>query len=923
LRASVDGAQIPAGQNFTRGFDDAILGRSLTDGRGRIHARPVLLFLKRWRVRLYVAAAVLTAAAAAGVATGRYLRPELASVRQLEDYRPPTITRLYDDRGEPLHYFAEERRIMIDTSQIPAGLRSAILAAEDPRFYQHVGVDPLAVARAALADLLTFSKAQGASTITQQLARNLFLHPAKQWRRKLQEALLAFEIERRYTKDEIFTFYINQIYLGHGRYGFEAASRFYFGKAAHDLSLPEAALLAGLAQRPEGFSPIRNPDGAKRRRDHVLTRMVAEGFLDPEAAEKARHAEITASRGDLLAEQAPHFVEAVRRGLELRYGESAIYREGLEVRTTLDSRLQRLATQALMDGLHELDRRIGWRGPEGNVVREGGDPRAVSLAEWDGTPEAGQRLPAIVVATAPGEATLRLGDFEARLDRDAVAWTGSSDPARMLRVGDRLRVRVVRVQGERLEVALEQRPEVEGAMVVIDPATGEVKAMVGGSDYSRSQFNRATQALRQAGSVFKPFVMASALYAGFAPSDVLFDEPTLIIDPQTNAIYQPQNYERDYRGLVTVREALEDSLNIATVRLANTIGYEPIIRLARRCGLTAPLLPYPSLALGAADLSLLEVTSAYGAIANQGVRVEPHLVRDVVAQGGEVREQARPATVEALRPDIAYVLTNMMTGVVQRGTAAKAAALGRPLAGKTGTTDDYTDAWFVGFSPSLVAGVWVGFDQKQSLGRHETGAQAALPIWMAFMDAALAGTPPEPFPRPANVVQVAIDRRTGLRASPEAGCVDVLMESFVEGSAPEGSCDRAEHVRLGLPHPLQHFPIDGAGRLLLSPSDLAWLTGRQGCRVESGGGGAHLATDYGLSHLDVPFDLEGDPAADLVGYAVPYPERVVGGRGVRLQPDGEPIARGNADGSVLPEGRWVGLDGKDAVVVDADVPGGP
>ena len=870
-----------------------------------------------------MAAAVLIAAAAAGAATGRFLRPDLASVRQLEDYRPPTITRLYDDHGEPLHYFAEERRILIDTAQIPSALRFAILAAEDPRFYQHVGVDPRAVARAALKDLTTFSKAQGASTITQQLARNLFLQPAKQWRRKVQEALLAFEIERRYTKDEIFGFYINQIYLGHGRYGFEAAARFYFGKPAHDLSLPEAALLAGLAQRPEGFSPIRNPEGAKRRRDHVLTRMVTEGFLDREAAAKARLAEVTVGRGDLLADQAPHFVEAVRRGLEVRYGETAIYREGLEVRTTLDSRLQGLATQALLDGLHQLDRRIGWRGPEGNVVRERGDPRAVSLPEWDGTPEPGQRLPAIVIATAPGAATLRLGDFEARLDREAVAWTGSQDPARFLRVGDRLRVRVLRIDGGRLEVALEQRPEVEGAMVVIDPATGEVKAMVGGSDYSRSQFNRATQAQRQAGSVFKPFVMASALYAGLAPSDALFDEPTLVIDPQTNVIYQPQNYERDYRGLVTVREALEESLNIATVRLANSIGYEPIIRLARRCGVTAPLLPYPSLALGAADLNLLEVTSAYGAIANQGVRVEPHLVRAVIAQGGEVREEARPATVEALRPDIAAVLTSMMAGVVERGTAARASALGRPLAGKTGTTDDFTDAWFVGFSPSLVAGVWVGFDQKVSLGRRETGAQAALPIWMAFMEAALAGTAPEPFIRPANVVQIAVDRRTGLRASPEAGCVDVVMESFVEGSAPEGTCDRAEHQRLGLPHMLQHFPIDEEGRLRLTASDIAWLTGREGCRVETGAGGARLTTDYGLIHVDVPIVVDDEAAADLAGYAVPYPERVVGRQGVRLQPDGDAIRPDAKQEPGIPGSRWVGLDGKDAVVVDADVPHGP
>jgi penicillin-binding protein 1A len=871
------------------------------------------------RRRLGIAAAILAASAIAGAATGTWLRLDLPSVRRLEDYRPPLITRLLDDGGDLLYQFAEERRVLIGASDLAPHLRAAILAAEDPRFYRHVGVDPQAIARAALKDLLTFSKAEGASTITQQLARSLFLTPTKLWRRKIQEAMLALEMERVYTKEEILGFYVNQIYLGHGRYGFEVAARFYFGHGARDVTLAEAALLAGLAQRPEALSPFRSAEAALRRRNHVLDRMAVEGFVDAAEAEAAKGEPLVLAAPQPAPTEAPYFVEEVRRDLAERYGEAALYEEGLEVRTTLDARLQAAANRALVRGLHDLDKRIGWRGPERNLVDDGEDLDAFDHPAWAAPPQPGDRLPALVLDAGRGTATVRVGTSVTSLDGQAVAWTGQDDPARLLRRGDLIRVEVARAAGGRLSLTLDQVPEVEGALVAIEPATGEVKAMVGGYDFSRSQFNRATQAQRQAGSAFKPFVYAAALYGGLTPADAVFDEPTLLVDRTTGAVYQPNNYDRDYNGVVTLRQGLEGSLNIATVRLLNAIGYEPVIRVARRMGIASPLPPYPSLALGAAEINLLELTSAYTAFPNQGVRVEPHWIRAVLEHDGATREQARPAAGEALRPDVAYVMVAMFEGAVERGTAKLARGLGRPVGGKTGTTDDYTDAWFVGFTPSLAAGVWVGYDQKRTLGARETGARAALPIWLDFMRDALAGSPVELFHPPANVVRVPIDRRTGLRAGLDTGCDDVILESFLEGTAPTASCSPEEHRRAGLPYYLQRYPLDDLGRLRLTPRDLDWLTRWQGCRIDGGFGPRRLTCEAEGARASLPVEIDAAPA----GEAIPYPERLVDRQGVHYQddvavPPGPDAAASKPADPLLDESafrRWQGLDGRDAVVI--------
>ncbi|MGD8374962.1 MAG: PBP1A family penicillin-binding protein [Acidobacteriota bacterium] len=891
---------------------------------------------RRWRLKLAVAAVTLLSAAAAGVATGYFLRLDLPSVRQLEDYQPPLITRLYDDRDQLLHQFAEERRILIPVSGLSPDLRNAILAAEDPRFYRHVGIDPRAVVRAAFKDLITLSKTEGASTITQQLARTLFLGREKAWRRKIQEALLALEIERVYTKEEILEFYINQIYLGHGRYGFEAASRYYFGRPAAELDLAQAALLAGLPQRPEGLSPFRNPEAAVRRRNHVLGRMVAEGFLDPATAEAARQEDVVLAEQHAQESAAPYFVEEVRRQLEERYGQAALYQEGLEVRTTLDSEMQDAANRAVAQGLHDLDKRIGWRGPTTNVIDDGQDPETVELPDWEEVPAAGARLPAIVIATTAGEATVRVGAQQATLQRAEVEWTGETDPARLLRRGDQVQVQVLEVTPERLVATLDQEPEIEGALLAIEPASGEVKAMVGGYDFGRSQFNRAIQAQRQAGSAFKPFVYAAALYEGLTPADVLFDEPTLMLEPRTEEVYQPNNYELEYYGIVTLRDALERSVNIASVRLLNAIGYDPVIQIASRLGISSPLRPYPSLALGAAEVNLLEITSAYGTFTNQGVRVEPHLLRMVSERDGKVREVARPAATEALRPDIAYLMVSMLEGVVERGTGKLARVLGRPMGGKTGTTDDYTDAWFVGFTPELAVGVWVGYDKKRSLGKRESGARAALPIWVQFMQEVLAGHPAAPFPAPSNVVRVPIDRRTGLRAGLDTGCHDVILEVFLEGTEPSRTCSPEEHFRMTLPYYLQRYPLDGHRRLVLTPRDLEWLTQWQDARLEGAFGPRRLTTVYEGERTSVPVSLHAGGGIASGRPLVPYLDRLVDGRDVFYQDDiavpppeeeeeDEELAQEAAAtvnlvpvDPLLDESgfyRRLGVDGRDAVVI--------
>jgi len=762
-------------------------------------------------------------AALSGAALGYFIRFDMPDIRALEDFRPPEMSRVEAGDGSLLDTFAEQRRILIDLADIPGVFRDALVAGEDSSFYRHTGIDFKGIARAVVHDVRTFRLAQGASTLTQQLARNLFLHPDKTFRRKVLEMLLAMEIERHYTKEEILRFYCNQVYMGHGRYGLEAASRHYFDVPARDLSLGQAATLVGLLQRPEALTPLRHPERALARRNYVLERMVEVGYLDAELAAKTIAMPLELPERRQREQPAPYFVEDVRRWLQQRFGSTSLYSEGLTVTTTLDPRLQQIANEAVDAGLRELDKRQGWRGASGRIP-DGEDPESWKGDDWPDSIAPGKVYPALVAAIDAGIAIVRLGDDRGRLAAADTEWTGEKKLERLLAVGDLIQVRAREREVDGLwQVDLEQEPTVEGALVVLEPATGAVLALVGGFDFERSEFNRAIQATRQTGSAFKPLVYAAALDAGWTLADVLQDEPTVFLDPRNPQPYQPENYSYKYYGIITLRDAMERSANISTVRLLDKIGYDAVIDTAQRLGLSSEFQPFPSLGLGAFESRLLELTAAYGAFANQGVWVEPHLVQQVYDQDGGMVERIEPRVRDAVSPEIAFLMNRMLSGVITDGTGRSAASLNLNLAGKTGTTDDNTDAWFIGYSPSVAVGAWVGFDNPAPIGKRETGARAALPIWRHFMERAYASGDAGQFETPPGISMVKIDRRTGLRVNPRAYCSSQITEAYIAGTEPTRMCSVGEHQRIRLPYSFQRFALDEDDRLLIPRSRITSL----------------------------------------------------------------------------------------------------
>jgi penicillin-binding protein 1A len=732
-------------------------------------------------VALFVAAAVLGAVSGAlFVFAG-----DLPQISALDDYAPNTITRVYARSGDIVGEFATERRIVVTYDRIAEHLRHAIVAAEDESFERHVGLSIPRILIALFKDLVEQRKAAGASTLTQQLARNLFLTPEKTWERKIKEALIAIQIEKRYTKPEVFTLYANQIYLGHGAYGVEAASRLYFGKSASALSVPEAATIAGIIQSPSRQSPYVNMENALRRRNYALTRMATEGYISEAEAEAARKSPIvTVGLPTAPASVAPYFVEEVRKYLEATYGAQQLYENGLGVRTGLDIALQRVATRVLADGLRRVDKRRGWRAPRRNVLTEQQSLDAFAHPRWGRAPEDGDVVPAVVEAVEPARIRVRIGAERADIPRDGFSWTGRSAATQLVKVGDLVEARVKRGDaGKPLTASLEQEPVVEGALLAIENRTGHVLAMVGGYDFERSKFNRAVQAARQLGSTFKPFVYTAAIDRGYTPASMLLDAPVAFSGGAGAPPYAPSNYDNTFQGPITLRRALEQSRNVPAVRLMDALGPRQVIQYARRFGFEGPMPPYLSLALGAAEATLEEVVTAYAVFPNQGVRMKPHAVTRVIDRLGNVLEENRPEPTDAIRADTAYVMTSLLEGVTQRGTAAKAAALNWPVGGKTGTTNDYTDAWFIGFDPDITVGVWVGLDQKKPLGNRETGGVAALPIWIEFMKAWIGDRKDKPeFARPGNVLFVSVDPSTGAETTGEGS--PAISEVFISGTQP-------------------------------------------------------------------------------------------------------------------------------------------
>jgi penicillin-binding protein 1A len=854
---------------------------------GRAPARP----LARW---LKLGGAGAGALLLAGAATLFAWTRELPAFDGLKDYRPLVATRVYGVDGTEVFTFARERRTVVPLQDIPESLKRAVLAAEDAHFYEHEGVNYLAIARCAVKGLLSGGVRCGGSTITQQVVKTFLLQSDGRVKRKVKELFLAPRLEQNLTKDEILYLYLNQIYFGHRRFGVEEASRFYFGKGVKDLTLGEAATLAGVIQSPMRWSPVNHAVRAKERQRYVLRRMLEEGFITQAQADAEAARPIVTSPPERRPPGA-WYADAIRRTLDEKYGADRVDTDGLQVDVAMDPALQRYAEAALGADLRAVDKRQGWRGPILRLERPqleaalpawrerlgAAEARPGEVLVWDlaavnpddiepgeepsndvlrmarpRTLEAGEIYAALVTKVEEKAATLDLGGALGVLPLSDVGWarkwnplSATAAPKKMSSVvapGDVVLVRVMQGKippersaraGKPVALSLEQIPLVEGALVAIDPATRGVRALVGGFDFGRSQFNRALQAKRQPGSAFKPFVWGAAIESRkFTPATVVYDTPDLYRDPWTGKEWKPRNFEKDaFEGAMLLRTALAQSKNTVSVKLVDSVGVDPVIAFARRMGISSELPRNLTLALGTGEVTPIELVNAYASIATGGIVAAPQLVLRVRDRDGNVLEEvaaaapaepppapnpapgdeAAPGALppagegaaaatwgggaaaapefsipeSGTRPDVAYVLEAMMREVVESGTGVAAKDLGRPAAAKTGTAQEHRDAWFVGFTPELVAGVWIGFDDHSPLGSRETGAGAALPAWLSFMKAAVGDRPPAEFPVAAGVEVARIDPATGLLAPPAEPTAPPI--AFLAGTVPTRTADDA------------------------------------------------------------------------------------------------------------------------------------
>jgi len=688
---------------------------------------------------------LVLAAALIGATSGLLLvySNDLPQVDELEHYRPGSITELYDDQKRIIGTFALQRRVVASYDDYPQVLRDALISTEDKDFFAHSGINVWRIAGAAYRDIESGGKVQGASTLTMQLARNLFLSPDRSFHRKIQESLLAIQIERRFTKQQIFTLYANQIFLGQGAYGFESASEYYFSKPAKKMTLDEAALLAGLPKAPQYYSPVLHPDRALKRRNLVINALLEDGKITAQQATEAKAKPLQLNVQHDPNSLAPYFVEEIRRYLENKFGSDQVHEGGLRVYTSLDMDLQKAANQAVLNGVAAYERRHGWKNHLTNILSGEMTLEHYDHPDWDDEPEVNGYLHALVIAVTPASATVKFGRYHATITPQDAAWTQKRLPE-LFKLGDLCYIKVLSLSDNGVaHVSLEQDSGAQGALVAIDNVTGEIKAMVGGRDFNESKFNRATQALRQVGSSFKPYVYTAAIDQGGSPDETILDAP--ISFETGNSTYTPHNYDEKFEGTITLRRALAQSRNIPTLRLADRLGIKNVIEYARKFGITSNLPPYLPVALGAAEVTLIEQTSAYSVFPNDGVRLIPRYITKVTDYEGRVLEEDFPDAKDVISSRTARVMTGMLQEVVQHGTAAAASGLKLPLAGKTGTTNDFTDAWFVGFSPTLTCGVWIGYDEKKTLGSKESGAHAALPMWIEFMKTVLAGKDPGSF----------------------------------------------------------------------------------------------------------------------------------------------------------------------------------
>jgi penicillin-binding protein 1A len=767
--------------------------------RARRQPGAILGRLVKWS--LFMAFMLMLMGATALVGIYFYLSDDLPKITSLADYHPSIITTVYSDDNRKIAEFYKERRIVVPLSKIPVQLQQAFIAAEDARFYKHQGIDFFSIIRAFIKNIEAGAIVQGGSTITQQVTKSFLLTPERSYERKIKEAILAYRIDKAFTKEEVLYLYLNQIYLGHGAYGVEAAAENYFGKSVSELNLAECAILAGLPQAPSRYSPFRFPERAKQRQIYVLNRMLAEGFINNNEVTEAIDVKMDIKpRRNWYIEEVPIYTEHIRRYVEKKYGKDALYTQGLKIYAAVNIEMQKAARKEIEKGLRDLDLRRGYRGPETHLAPEEiegfNDERQALLLETPLTDGATTKGVVIDVNDKSGTATVRMGDARGTLSIEDMGWARKPNPdlafyqarvkkvSQVLKIGDVIQVRVIKKQesANLWNLSLEQVPDAQSALLCIEAETGLVKVMVGGRDFMESQFNRAIQSRRQPGSAFKPIIYAAALDKGFTAATEIIDAPIVFEDEVNDFTWKPKNYGKKFYGPTLLREALTKSRNVVTIKILQKIGIDYCIDYARKLGIESELARDLSIALGSSGVSLLELVNAYAVFANQGYLVEPAFITKIEDRFGNILEEMNPSRERVIDKSTAYIMTSLLESVVKEGTGKRVKALKRPVAGKTGTTNDLQDAWFVGYTPRFISGVWVGFDNGLTLGKGETGSRTASPIWLGFMDAILKDKPVRVFQVPEGVVFAKIDAKTGLLPIPESR--NTIFECFKEGTVP-------------------------------------------------------------------------------------------------------------------------------------------
>ena len=758
-----------------------------------------------WRriIKWSLWAVVLLMVIGAGATLGVFflLSKDLPKIASLKDYHPSIITTVYSDDHQKIAEFYKERRIVVPLEEIPLQLQQAFIAAEDARFYKHQGIDFYGILRAFIKNIEAGAIVQGGSTITQQVTKSFLLTPERSYKRKIKEAILAYRIDKTFGKQDILYLYLNQIYLGHGAYGVEAAAENYFGKSVKELNLAECAMMAGLPQAPSRYSPFHYPERAQQRQIYVLNRMVDEGFITEQQAAEAKKTELDIHpRRNWYLEQVPVYTEDIRRYVEKKYGEDALYTQGLKIYAAVNVGMQKAARSEIQKGLKELDRRQGYRGPlehlEADAIESFSQELEKEQASQPLEPGGISKGVVIDVDDKADRVTVRMGSQRGIIKVEDMRWARKPDPeiytyqdrvrhpGQVLAVGDviQVQIREKEAKSDNWLLDLDQVPEVQAALLCVEAGTGMVKVMVGGRDFMHSQFNRAIQSRRQPGSAFKPVIYAAALDKGYTPATVIIDSPIVFTDEEHDFTWKPKNYGQKFYGPTLLRDALAKSRNVITIKILQDIGIDYVIDYARKLGIESPLNRDLSIALGSSGVSLLEIVQAYSVFANRGELIQPVFITKIEDRFGNILEEMSPARKRVLDESTAYIMTSLLEGVVKFGTAQRVRALNRQVAGKTGTTNNLFDAWFVGYTPRYVAGVWVGFDQERSLGAGETGSRAASPIWLGFMQNILKNEPVRVFQVPEGVVFAKIDAETGKLPIPESK--KTIFECFKEGTVP-------------------------------------------------------------------------------------------------------------------------------------------